>query len=83
MFNPPRLWGYDLSLLFMQKKSNICELVHSVAALCTCLLYVSDADDVRPVLQGFGKEGIGHSQNDWRPVERHIRGMEVNTSATN
>lgn len=67
----------------MQEKSNIYKLVHTVAELYTCLLYVSDADDVRPVLQGFGKEGIGHSQNDWWPVERHIRGMELNTSATN
>lgn len=83
MFNPPRLWGYNRPLLFMQEKSNICKQVHGVAALCTWLLDVSDADDVWPVLQSFGKEGIGHSQNDWRPVERHIRGMELNTSATN
>lgn len=39
-----------------------------VAAPSTCLFHVSNADDVRPVLQGFSKEGIGHSQDDRRPA---------------
>lgn len=43
------------------------------AASRTCLLQVPDADDVRPVLQCFGKEGIGHAQDDRRPAgERRV-----------
>lgn len=44
-----------------------------VAASHTCLLQVSDADDVRPVLQRFGEEGIGHAQDDRRPAGREGR----------
>lgn len=37
----------------------------------TCLLHVSDADDVRPVLESFGKKRVRNSQNDRRPTVQH------------